>query len=475
MVKRETAANRLSLAQKVIGALGLMALAAGFVIDAYVTALCLIALCMLFWLVFVGFLKIVLPIASLSYHMPNAVADNDPSVLPGYSILLPVVREKENLEPLVEAMKGLHYPPSKLQVLVLLESDDLETIEAARAIALTEYFEVVVVPSGGPKTKPNALNFGLAKATGERLVVYDAEDRPEADQLLKAVATLQATPEDVVCAQARLSFWNRTSSWITRFYWTEYVMHFEWVLAGLSKQKMVPPLGGTSNHFVTAALRKVAIDSTQLPFSHSYEGGWDPWNVTEDAELGGALALHGYRTVMFDSVTYESACQHVGKADKQRRRWLKGYFHTGLVYTRHPLQYARIMGIRKYLVYVLMLIGTPVSLWLNVPFWGATIVYFATHSSTIKQLFPAPLFYCGILLTLVGNLLQFYQMVATCLHRKGETSVKYMILAPVWWLLSTYTAYMALWEFAVKPHHWHKTEHVQDLEQERIELEMMGT
>ena len=53
------------------------------------------------------------------------------------------------------------------------------------------------------------------------------------------------------------------------------------------------PLGGSSNHFRTAALRRV--------------GGWDPYNVTEDADLGIRLHRLGYRSAAIASATYEEA------------------------------------------------------------------------------------------------------------------------------------------------------------------------
>ena len=476
MVERLTAERRLSLGQVIVGVVLLASIAAGLLLNSLDTLRVINGVFLAFWSLFVGLMLVVLPFASMRYRMPSKFIEILERDLPTYTIVLPVVREKDNLKPLVEAIKQLNYPAKLLQAILLLEEDDPETIEAVNRLDLPQYFEDLVVPAGGPKTKPNAMNFGLGQATGENFVVYDAEDRPESNQLRDAVWALRNSAKNVVCAQARLYFWNRTDSWITNFYWSEYVMHFEWVLAGLSKLKLVPPLGGTSNHFKTEALRKVAISQDKLPFkSDGYIGGWDPWNVTEDADLAGALALHDYRTIMFDSVTHESACKDISHADKQRRRWLKGYFHTGMVYTRHPLKYAHAMGPLKYAVYVLILLGTPLSLWLSLPYWGLTIAYFTTHSEAIRSLFPTPLFYAGVLLMVFGNLLKFYQMVVSCLHRNGETSVKYMLLVPLWWILSIYTAYMALWEFMVKPHHWHKTEHIQDLEQERIELGLTGT
>ena len=84
----------------------------------------------------------------------------------------------------------LDYPMSKLQVLLLMEADDADTIAAAKAARPPDHVRFVVVPAGGPQTKPKACNVGLALAEGEFLVIYDAEDRPEPEQLREVVAAL---------------------------------------------------------------------------------------------------------------------------------------------------------------------------------------------------------------------------------------------------------------------------------------------
>lgn len=475
---RLTAHRVLSLGQLILLAIIVSAVGFGLVRNNHKAVIGLIAAAMVFWTVFVSF-RLFLWAVARSYRYPQVatVQVTDPD-LPTYSIFVPLLREGDMLPRLVEAIDRLEYPKNKLQVLLLLEADDEDTSVALSSIKLPGYFEPIQlppIPKGKPQTKPNALNFGLHFARGEMCVIYDAEDRPEPDQLLKAVATLRASPPDVVCLQARLAFWNQTTNWITRFYGAEYVTHFEWVLAGLAKLNLVPPLGGTSNHFITQRLREVAIDTGYLPFRKHYTGGWDPYNVTEDAELAGALACHGYRVAMLDSVTWEEATASLRVADKQRRRWLKGYTQTGLVYTRNPLRKAQSMGFTKWFVYNLIMLGTPLSLLLNPIFWTATAVYFATRTTVIEQLFPLPLYYLGLMLMVVGNLVLFYQMVAACLRRESFGSVKYMLLVPVWWFFTSWSAYAMVLELILRPHYWHKTKHGHDLRKEELLLPQRGS
>jgi cellulose synthase/poly-beta-1,6-N-acetylglucosamine synthase-like glycosyltransferase len=477
-VPRYTSQLLFSKGQIVFSVLVLLATASGIVFAPHATALVIVALVLLFYVLFVG-QKVLLGSISLSYTPPAAplVTVDDPD-LPTYTIYIPLYKEANMLPKLVESINGLHYPKDRLQVILLLEEIDMETRAEAAVMDLDPWFETLVAPKiyiEGTnilfKGKPKALNLGLANTRGTFSVIYDAEDRPDPDQLLKAVAAFRAAPENVACVQARLYFWNKDSSWVTRFYWTEYVIHFEWVLPGLAKLGLIPPLGGTSNHFRTEVLRKIAITPDKLPKGGEGIGGWDPYNVTEDAELAGALALNGYRVIMIDSTTNEEATATLRIADPQRRRWLKGYLQTGLAYTRQPIRTARQMGVVKWFSYILLMLGTPISLLLNPIMWGLTITYFVTRSPLIESWFPAPLFYTGMLLTVAGNLLLFYQLVVACLHREGYGTVKYLLLTPVWWAFTSWSAYRVLWELA-RPstrHAWNKTPHGHDIHKEAIQ------
>jgi cellulose synthase/poly-beta-1,6-N-acetylglucosamine synthase-like glycosyltransferase len=465
---RQTARALLSQGQ----ALGLGASAAltvaGLLLDWRTATVVLLTAALVFYCLHVG-LKLTVQVAALAMH-PAAgepTAPDDPD-LPRYTILVPLYQEAHMLPRLVQSLAALEYPSELLQVLLVLEEDDAATRAEAVALDLPPWFQVVVVPEVPPKGKPKALNVGLQHATGSFCVVYDAEDRPDPDQLRKAVATFRRSPDDVACVQARLVFWNEDTSWVTRLYWAEYVVHFEWVVAGLAGLGLVAPLGGSSNHFRTSVLRELAFSPDELPVGAEGVGAWDPWNVTEDAELSGALALHGYRVEMLDSVTREEATARLGAADRQRRRWLKGFLQTGLVYTRSPLRTARRMGLTKWACYTLMTLGTPLSLLLNPVFWTLTVVYFATRSETIEALFPAPLFYVGLALLVGGNLLLFYQLVIACLHRESYGTVRFLLLVPVWWAFTSWSAYRVLLEVA-RPstrHIWHKTPHGHDLSKE---------
>ena len=169
--------------------------------------------------------------------------------LPVVTVLCPVFREAAMLPGLVRAIEALDYPGQKLDVKLLMEAEDDQTILAAGLLSPRFALDRVVVPPGGPQTKPRACNHGLWTARGDLLVIYDAEDEPEPGQLRKAAAAFATCPDEVVCLQARLNYRERDRNWLTRMFAAEYALIFDLVLPGLDRLGAPLPLGGTSNVF----------------------------------------------------------------------------------------------------------------------------------------------------------------------------------------------------------------------------------
>ena len=190
------------------------------------------------------------------------VAALDPRDLPTYTVLVPVYKEANIVADLIDNLGALDYPREKLEIFLLMEENDTETIEAARAARPPTTITFLIVPPGHPQTKPKACNVGLFFARSEFLVIYDAEDKPEPDQLKKAVIAFRRGGDRLVCVQAALNYWNATDNWLTRMFTVEYSFWFDYMLPGLDRLRLPIPLGGTSNHFRTRGLRML--------------GGWDP-------------------------------------------------------------------------------------------------------------------------------------------------------------------------------------------------------
>lgn len=366
--------------------------------------------------------------------------------LPVVTILLPLYRDGAALPALAQAIDGLDYPAHKKDVKLLLEADDPETIAEVRKLELDKRYEVVVVPPRGPRTKPKACNFGLYLARGDLIVIYDAEDLPEPDQLRKAAARFAEGDERLACVQARLNYYNRDDNWLTRLFTLEYSLWFDWLLPALERMGAPIPLGGTSNFFRTDTLAEI--------------GGWDPYNVTEDADLGLRLARLGYRVEVMDSTTFEEANCRLDNWMRQRSRWLKGYLQTWLVHMRRPHRIIAANGWLGFLAVQLFVAGNVFSALINPLMWAAFLVWLVFHPPFLTQMFPPAVSYLGLFALLFGNAVLVLLMAAGPLKRGWRGLAPYGLTAPLYWLLSSAAAYKALWQAVFRPHYWEKTDHV---------------
>ena len=370
------------------------------------------------------------------------IADRD---LPRYTILVPLYHEANVLHDLITGLEALDYPKQKLDIKLLLEEDDSETQEAADNEALPPYFQKLIVPRDGPRGKPRACNYGLRHAKGEYCVIFDAEDQPEPDQLKKAIVAFRKSTERTICVQAKLTHYNRDQNLLTKWFTMEYLTWFDLYLPALNALNAPIPLGGTSNHFRTDALREV--------------GGWDPFNVTEDADIGIRVAREGWETRVIDSATYEEATSQLGNWTNQRSRWIKGYMQTWLVHMRNPWKLLDEVGPSGFLSIQVMILGTFLAYFINPIVWTLLLVWFATHAAAIQATYPAPVLYPAVVALLAGNLTFVYAPVMACLRRGYVEGVKYALVSPFYWALMSVAAWKALYELIFKPHYWQKTRH----------------
>jgi glycosyltransferase involved in cell wall biosynthesis len=249
-------------------------------------------------------------VAPLQPDSPPRRSDRD---LPIYSIVMALYREAEVVPALAAALRALDYPLEKLDIKFVVEADD-EATQAALSRLSSLPFETIVVPAIEPRTKPRALNVALPFVRGSFVVVYDAEDRPEPMQLRCALETFMAERGNLACVQASLIIDNTADNWLSAMFTAEYAGQFDVFLPALATLRLPLPLGGSSNHFRVSHLRAV--------------GGWDAYNVTEDADLGMRLARFGFRTTVTGTATYEEAPALVWPWLCQRTRWFKGWIQT---------------------------------------------------------------------------------------------------------------------------------------------------
>ena len=372
------------------------------------------------------------------------IADGD---WPVYSVLVPLFREVAVLGQLMAALRRLRYPLDKLDIKLILEEEDILMQRAVAELILDDRFEVIVVPAGLPQTKPRALNYALQFCRGTLLTIFDAEDIPQRDQLQKSARRFAAAPPEMACLQAQLTFYNPTENWLARQFTAEYATLFGELLPVLAEHNLPLPLGGTSNHFRVEVLRSI--------------GAWDPYNVTEDADLGLRLARFGYNTGVLDSLTHEEATTRLGNWMRQRARWLKGFLVTWLVHMREPGLFMRELGPAGFWAAQALTLGVFASVLLH-PLCMVAMVAVWIACPTLPSGTALPfIMLAGLnLVVLLAGYGVSITLTWRALRRRG-ISGWYGTLAslPLYWMLMSVAAWLALWQFATQPFHWNKTEH----------------
>ena len=367
--------------------------------------------------------------------------------LPIYTILCPLYKEAHMLAPFLKGIAAIEWPAEKLDVLLLLEADDTESIEKIGEMNLPNYVRTLVVPNSQPKTKPKACNYGLVYANGEYVVIFDAEDIPDPMQLKKAYIGFQRAERNVVCLQAKLNYHNSNQNLLTKFFTAEYSWLFDVSLPGLQALRTIIPLGGTSNHFRKADLITL--------------NGWDPFNVTEDADLGMRIFRMGYRTAIIDSVTFEEANSNVKNWIRQRSRWVKGYMQTYLVHSRETLPFLREKGAQALMLHV-VIGGRILFIFVNPLLWAVTIAYFTFHGifgAFIEKTYPPVILYIAVLSLALGNYVFIMGYILGCVKREQWGLIKYVYLIPLYMLLISLAGCVAFYQLLFKPYYWEKTIH----------------
>lgn len=367
--------------------------------------------------------------------------------LPKYCVLLPMRNEPiPVIKALIKNMEKLNYPKDKLDVVMLIDSDD-DYLEDAKKLEIPSHFRILSSEATFPFTKPKVCNLGLITTDAEYVTVYDAEDAPDPDQLLKVLYKFQED-EKVACVQCRLHYNNKNHNWLSKFFNLEYLTWFSLTIVGLDKvqgKNAVIPLGGTSQHLKVKDLIEI--------------GGWDAVNVTEDADLGVRLARLGKRTVMSDSVTNEIAVTELKHWIPQRTRWQMGFMVTYINHCKRFFSLSKELGFFGFFHFMMSIFGnfinpliTPLLfvIWFRSTFLGYSG---ETYLDTLPWI------------TLIGNfiLIVATHLIATIKYQNGR--FWYMaLLQPVYYLLQVVTVHRAVYKLITAPYKWEKTAHVAEEE-----------
>jgi glycosyltransferase XagB len=364
--------------------------------------------------------------------------ERDDAGLPVYSVLIPLRDEAHMVPQLVAAMRAIDYPPEKLDIKFVVEDRSPATLEAVARYLADPRFSLICVPDALPRTKPKALDFALPLCRGELVVVFDAEDTPHPDQLRQVALRFRNGP-DLQCIQAELYIDNAAENRLTALFAGEYAGIFRVLLPAFADWGWPMPLGGTSNHFRTATLRAM--------------GGWDAFNVTEDADLGVRLARLRYRCQTIALPTLEEAPIGFAAWIGQRTRWMKGWMQTFIVHNRKPAKLLADMGPWNMLAFEITVLGMIVAPFLHAAF----ILTLLVRLGLGMPAFPDAPLWIIILALGYGSALA---LPLVGLHRQKRPFLFVcQLVLPLYWLAMAAATARAVHDLIDKPFHWIKTPH----------------
>jgi cellulose synthase/poly-beta-1,6-N-acetylglucosamine synthase-like glycosyltransferase len=357
--------------------------------------------------------------------------------LPIYTILVPLYKEIGKLRFIINNIESLEYPKHRLDVKIIVEEDDYFTIKELLTITLPSYIQIIKVPFSLPRTKPKALNYSMQYVQGQYLVIYDAEDKPDPGQLLKAIAIFQNSPPECACLQAKLNFYNQDENLLTKLFSIEYSFWFVYILKGLDISNLPVTLGGTSNHFKVDILRKI--------------GYWDSYNVTEDADLGIRLYADGYKVRIIDSYTLEEAPITLDNWINQRARWIKGFIQTFLVF----LMYSDTKLTLSQKVSLNIFVGLSTYSFFCLPFLILTSAF--EFEPIIHYFWLVNSFFALSYSYYTAFYILYKQHLS--LRNFKKLDILGLLLWPFYFILHSIASYIAIYEIITKPFKWNKTRH----------------
>jgi cellulose synthase/poly-beta-1,6-N-acetylglucosamine synthase-like glycosyltransferase len=294
-------------------------------------------------------------------HRPQPKSIFTSERLPRVTVQLPLFNEMYVAERLIDAVTRLDYPRELIEIQVLDDSTDDTTRIAAAAV--NKHFEQGFDISYHHRDnregfKAGALEAGLKKASGELILIFDADFAPRPDCIRRMIDYF--TDERIGMVQMRWSHINENYSLLTKVQAIMLDGHF--VIEQVARNRC----GGFFNFNGTAGMwRREAIE---------WSGGWQHDTLAEDTDLSYRAQLMGWHFVYLadDDVPAELPVE-ISAFKSQQRRWAKGVVQVGMKLVKRiwhdprlPLrvkleQFFRLTGnLAAPLVIVLALINFPI-------------------------------------------------------------------------------------------------------------------
>jgi len=316
----------------VLVALGVLLVVSGLFGVTVVIAAIAIALQAIFFVFFLrhlAFAMTALRTGPVDLVMPEFDTGYQPSV----TILVACKNEELVVSTLIASLFAVEYPAERKQIIVVDDASTDRTGAMLDEIAARDRrLTVVHRPAGYGGGKSGALNDGLAQATGEIIVVFDADHEPQ-PQCVRRLVRHFIDPT-VAAVQGRCEIGNASASPLTELVALDYIAGYFVNEYGRQSLYRLPAYGGANCAVRASSLREL--------------GGWNPESVTEDTDLTIRLILQGAR-VRYDvtALDVEEGVVTLDRYCRQRYRWARGHQQVWRDYHRAVWKSPRLSRMEK--------------------------------------------------------------------------------------------------------------------------------
>jgi cellulose synthase/poly-beta-1,6-N-acetylglucosamine synthase-like glycosyltransferase len=354
--------------------------------------------------------------------------------LPTVSILVPVKNEEKVVGRLLEALLNLDYPPEKMEIIVVEDGSTDKTVEVCKGY-VRENVSVRLLSKPISNGKPSALNYAFKRARGEIVGVFDADNVPEPDALLKVAESFQ--DPSTAAVQGKLCSINADENLFTKIVSFEEAVLYEAYPRGKDTLNLSNHLSGTCSF-----IRRRVIENI---------GGWDEDSLTEDMEMSARL-LETNNNIKYDSDvrSWQETPSTPTEFLKQRTRWCRGCMEVALSHGN------LLRKINKRIVDAEISFAGPYMLLL------CLVGYLIFAYSLLTPMPSNPVFTVMIqmvsLITIGGLLVSGITLF--CLTKpRAKRNLLWIPLAYVYWGLHLFAVSRALVEMILRrPRKWQRTE-----------------
>ena len=255
---------------------------------------------------------------SIFFYLPLAIYEkyfkrntDIPLLMPPLTVIIPAYNEENNLGKTLDSIIEADYPNKQIIVVDDGSTDQTYTIASKykrKSSSSRNGYCIIKKRNGG---KASAINLALRFATGQIVIIVDADSILERTALKEMVKFFQYP--DVIAVAGRVKVLNR-SNILTNCTALEVIMGANLLRPAFSLFGVVTMVPGAIGGF-----RKKAI---------LQRGSYDNNTLTEDFDMTMKLLKNGGKILGIDSTSYTEVPSTLREFYKQRIRWYRGNFQT---------------------------------------------------------------------------------------------------------------------------------------------------